>query len=66
MNGMRVKELELEDRAFLRNVVACQLARVVDGVIWVRNPSDVGYQTEYTNALRAAAHPVRAWWAIMI
>jgi hypothetical protein len=64
-NGMSVRDLEFEERAFLRTLRRSSLARVVDGRVQLRNPSDAGYPVSYDAAVshgRATA-VIREWLA---
>ncbi len=54
LNGYWYSELEFEDKAFLRKLRSWGLARVVDGIVQMRNPSDVGYAISYTEAVATA------------
>lgn len=54
LNGFRYSELEFEEKAFLRKLKAWGLARVVDSVVQIRNPSDVGYVIPYAEAVSTA------------
>jgi hypothetical protein len=54
LNGFRYSELEFEEKAFLRKLKSWGLARVVDSVVQIRNPSDVGYSISYVEAVATA------------
>lgn len=54
LNGFRYSELEFEEKAFLRRLRRWGLARVVDGVVQMRNPSDIGYTVLYAEAVATA------------
>jgi hypothetical protein len=54
LNGFRYAEIEFEDQCFLRKLKAWGLARVVDRVVQIRQPSDVGYTIPYSEAVATA------------
>jgi|WetSurMetagenome_2_1015567.scaffolds.fasta_scaffold99834_4 hypothetical protein len=54
LNGRRHSDLEFEDQCFLRKLKAWGLARVVDRVVQIRQPSDVGYTIPYSEAVATA------------
>lgn len=54
LNGRRYSELEFEDQCFFRKLKVWGLARVVDSVVQIRQPSDVGYSIPYADAVATA------------
>lgn len=54
LHGFRYSELEFEEKAFLRKLRVWGLARIVDSVVQMRNPSDVGYAIPYAEAVSTA------------
>lgn len=54
LHGFRYSELEFEKQVFLRRLKSWGLARVVDSVVQIRKPTDVGYAIPYTEAVATA------------
>lgn len=51
LNGTALWELEKADRAFVEKLEFHGLARIVDGYVQIRNPSDAGYSVPYDVAI---------------
>lgn len=54
LNGRRYSELEFEDQCFFRKLKTWGLARVVDRIVQIRQPSDVGYAIPYAEVAATA------------